>query len=269
MDIVFEDDFILVVNKPAGQVVNRSETTKGPTLQDELFAYFKQMLPRGSDPNIGDRAGIVHRLDRETSGLLVVAKTKKSFCELQRQFKDREVKKEYVALAHGKVSQDEGVIDQSILRIGNFGKFSVIKKHGQEGKEAVTEFKVGGRYEIDDISRVISGDANMGQDFTKSRINYLKHHAREYTLLQLFPKTGRTHQIRVHLKSLNHPVVSDLIYAPHKLLQFDLSWCPRLFLHAVAIEFVHPKTKKRVNFNANLPQELRDAQQNLQEIKSI
>ena len=97
------------------------------------------------------------------------------------------------------------------------------------------------------------------EGMTKSRINYLEKHATFYTLLKVFPKTGRTHQIRVHLKSIGHPIVSDLIYCPRKLIKFDLLWCPRLFLHAAFLAFRHPKTKKEIAFTLDLPKDLKNA----------
>lgn len=253
MDIVFEDKWLLVVNKPAGLVVNRSETNTKNTLQDDISEYFHLENALG----IGDRAGIVHRLDRETSGLLIVAKTTAVFLNLQAQFKNREVAKVYIALVHGNIVQNEGVVDTPIIRIGKFGKFGVASLR-QVGREAKTEFKVDSRYELPEDYFILNG-ANV----SKPRLNYLKVHAKKYTLLSVFPKTGRTHQIRVHLKSIGNPVVSDLIYGPGKLLKFDLVWCPRLFLHAANIQFTHPKTKKLVDFRADLPKDLKDAILNL------
>lgn len=250
--IVFEDDWILVVDKPGGLVVNRSDTNKEGTLQDELGEYLKV-----KGLGIGDRAGIVHRLDRETSGLLVVAKTESVFLNLQTQFKNREVSKKYVAMVHGNVVQNEGVVDTPIMRIGKFGKFGVSHLR-QIGREATTGFKVVSRYELPSDYFIV-----LGANLSKPRLNYLKVHAKNYTLLSVFPKTGRTHQIRVHLKSIGNPIVSDLIYSPAKLLKFDLGWCPRLFLHAAEIQFTHPKTKKIVDFKADLPKDLKDAILNL------
>lgn len=247
MNIVWEDDDILVLNKPSGLVVNRAETSRSETLQQELGEYFKL----GSSLGIGDRAGIVHRLDRETSGLLLVAKTQKAFSSLQEQFKRREVKKEYVALVHGKIGEQRVTIEGAIGRIGGFGRFGI----HEEGRESRTDVEVVETYKIKD-------DYFSSIEFeTKNRERYLKNNAMEYTLVRAFPKTGRTHQIRVHLKSINHPLVSDLIYAPVRLLKFDLTWCPRLFLHAKAIEFMHPTTKKIVYFEPALPKELTDVLQ--------
>ena len=253
-EIIFEDEWILVVNKNAGVVVNRSETIKTGTLQDDLSDYFNLEKNLG----IGDRAGIVHRLDRETSGLLAVAKTKRAFENLQAQFKGRIVAKKYIALVHGKVAKDEGSIESQIGRIGKFGKFGVMDLRSQTGREARTDYKV--------ITRLILAPGvglPQGSTLSKSRIDYLARHAKDYTLLSVFPKTGRTHQIRVHLKSMGNPAVSDLIYCPRRLLKFDLLWCPRLFLHASELTFVHPKTKKQVKFESDLPKDLKNAILNL------
>src|SRR3989304_8785102 len=140
LEIIFEDSEILVVNKLVGMVVNRSQTIKEGTLQDSLSKYFILRSSLG----IGDRVGIVHRLDRETSGLLLVAKTQKAFENLQNQFKERKVEKEYTCLAHGEINQDSGVIEGDIGRIGKFGKFGIVEK----GRESKTEFKVVEKYEF-------------------------------------------------------------------------------------------------------------------------
>ena len=294
LQIIFEDSEILVLNKPAGLVVNRSQTIKEETLQDLLSEYFNL----GPSLGIGDRAGIVHRLDRETSGLLLVAKTQKAFENLQDQFKERKVEKEYVCLAHGQANQDLGVIEGDVGRIGKFGKFGIVRK----GKESRTDFKVVENYQfkeakfnqllyfssdssadgesrslstssslsnlgVEDLNSRQKGSRQSSNDnyfLSKSRINYLKKHATKYTLVALFPKTGRTHQIRVHIKSIGHPAVSDLIYTPKKLLKFDLLWCPRLFLHASSLRFIHPKTKKPVSFKSDLPNDLKGAILNLE-----
>lgn len=245
LDIIFEDKNILVVNKPAGLVVNRSVTNKEGTLQDLLSEYLG--LKEG-DLGVGERAGIVHRLDRETSGLLVVAKDKKTFEDLQAQFKERRVEKQYKALVHGKFKEREGFVEGRIARVGRFGKFGVVDRRHETGRDARTDFK------IDSVYTLKLPDSAV--QLSKHRINYLKVNASDYTLVTVFPKTGRTHQIRVHLKSIGHPLVSDLIYGPGKLIKSDLSWCPRLFLHAASLEFTHPKNMKRIKFEAPLPNEL-------------
>lgn len=249
LKIVFEDDQILVVDKPAGLVVNRSVTVKERTLQDLIADHLKL----GRDLGIGERAGIVHRLDRETSGLLVCAKTERAFEKLQAQFKSRLVKKEYVALVHGKTAS-LGSIEGALARIGSFGKFGITAG----GKEARTDFTSLKHYELK--GEIFS---NLVEGLNKNRSAYLKSHATGYSLLSVYPATGRTHQIRVHLKSIGHPVVSDLIYAPRKLLKFDLLWCPRLFLHAKKIELTHPTGGKRLRFESDLPNDLKDAMLNL------
>lgn len=259
--VIFEDDLILVLDKMPGIVVNKSKTSGDFTLQDDLVEYFGL---EQSDLGIGGRAGIVHRLDRETSGVIVVAKTAKAFENLQVQFKERVVDKRYVALVHGRITKNEGSVEAKIARIGNFGRFSVV--YGRdEGREAKTDFVVQKKYKLKDevFEKLIY---SRGTGLTRNRVNYLKKQAVEYVYLSVLPKTGRTHQIRVHLKSIGNPVVSDLIYGPSKLLKFDLMWCPRLFLHAFSLELVHPKTKKRIKFEAHLPNDLKNAILNLKEI---
>ena len=248
--ILFEDRWILVIDKRAGIVVNRAETVSEKTIQDLISEHLKL-----KDLGVGRRAGIVHRLDRETSGLLLVAKTEKSFIELQGQFKLRTVKKKYEGLVHGFIKQDKGEIESRIVRIGRIGRFGVAKRDDANAREARTEYKVIKKYFFNEEKF----EKLLNKRLTKPRINYLKKQAKEYTLLSLFPKTGRTHQIRVHLKSVGNPVVSDLIYEPKKLIEFDLLWCPRLFLHAAELEFVHPATGKNISFSLPLPVELKEA----------
>src|SRR3989344_2586017 len=128
--IIFEDEEILVVNKKAQVVVNKSQTFQEETLQDELGEYFGL---KDGDLGIGERAGIVHRLDRETSGLILVAKTQKTFENLQAQFKNREVEKEYTALVHGHLREQAGIIEAKIERIGKFGKFGIADRRSLIG----------------------------------------------------------------------------------------------------------------------------------------
>lgn len=247
VNVVFENRDIIVVDKPAGLVVNRSETIKEETFQDQLSKYFHL-----TNLGIGGRAGIVHRLDRETSGLLIVARRQKVFDFLQRQFKERKIKKGYLALVHGYVKESRGLISSDIGRIGRFGKFGPVK----EGRESATHYQVIKRYKFTDykFEKILTSE-----QFTKSRVNYLKKHGRFYTYIKLQPLTGRTHQIRVHIKSIGHPVVSDSIYTPSKLFKFDLIWCPRLFLHSSSIEFRLYKSKKPLKFVSDLPNDLKNA----------
>lgn len=252
--IVYEDGSIIVVDKPGDLVVNRSETIQSQTLQDLISEYLKL----GESLGVGERAGIVHRLDRETSGLLIVAKTDSAFENLQAQFKNRNVQKEYVALVHGSFDQNEGMIDAPIARIGSFGKFGIM----EGGRESKTFYKVDARL---DLGKELFG--KLADDFNKNKTRYLSAHGREFALLTLTPKTGRTHQIRVHLKSINKPLVADKIYGPTRLLSFDLMWCPRLFLHAKSIEFTHPKTGETMFLESELPQDLQNALAKLDLIK--
>lgn len=258
MNIVFEDSEILIIDKASGLVVNRSETIREETLQDQLSDYFGLGISLG----IGDRAGIVHRLDRETSGLLAVAKTKKAFENLQLQFKNRKVVKKYIALVHGLLNEKSGSIDAPIVRVGKFGKFGIAGKYDL-GRETRTDFELKATYVFcgEKFERFI--DASR---LSKSRVNYLRQNALKYSFVYLFPKTGRTHQIRVHVKSIGYPVVSDLIYTPRKLLKFDLLWCPRLFLHAAQLEFEHPRVKKHVKFSSPLPKDLKNVILNLERL---
>lgn len=229
MNIIYEDDSILVVSKPAGQIVNRAETTKGKlTLQEELEGYFGIKKPK---EGIGGRAGIVHRLDKETSGVLVVAKTAEAFTDLQAQFKKREVEKEYLALVHGKAKGRKGRIEAPLARNPKDRmKFAVV----ESGRKATTEYKV--------ISYQLLGTNGGKFSYVKAR-----------------PLTGRTHQIRVHLKYIGHPIVSDSLYLSRKRLKEDRRWCPRIFLHAESLGFKHPKTGAWVRFEIELPQDLKTA----------
>lgn len=231
--ILFEDDEILVLNKPSGWITNDAETTKDqPTVQAWLRRSFN--FPIFEFENL--RNGIVHRLDKETSGLLLVAKTVDAFEELQRQFKSREVEKTYTALAHGRLEPGEGKIEATVGRLPwRRDRFGVLPG----GREATTEYKVLASYTWQDG---------------------------EYSLVELKPKTGRTHQIRIHLKHIGHAIVADQFYAGRKTSRKDRKWCPRLFLHASGISFTHPKTKKSLTFKSELPSDLKQSLAILTEI---
>jgi len=236
IEVIYEDDDILVLDKPSGAIVNKADTTVGElTVQDWLEDKWRiansqwQMEDRESD--FYKRAGIVHRIDKETSGILIVAKNLSSFENLQAQFKDRKVEKVYVALVHGRVEPAEGEISVPVGRLPwNRKRFGVLAG----GKEAMTRYHT--------ISNV---------QFPMS-----KNKQEELTLLELYPKTGRTHQIRVHLKHINHPIFGDEFYAGRKTARDDRKILPRFFLHAQKISFFHPKTGERVEFESELPQEL-------------
>jgi len=224
--VIFEDKSFLAIFKPPGWIVNEAQTTKDqPVFQSWLKQSLDYPLVRSKDY----RSGIVHRLDKETSGVLLVAKTKKAFENLQAQFKKRTVEKTYKALVHGKVEIKKGNIKVPIGRLPwNRMRFGVLPG----GREAETAYRVE---------------------------NYYKKDGENFTLLKLMPKTGRTHQIRVHLKHLNHPIVSDDFYAGRKTARADKTWCPRLFLHAATISFNQPETQKRITLDSSLPQDLKEA----------
>lgn len=237
--VLYEDDAILVVDKPAGITVNRAETTKNETtVQDwaeqHLGITYQASIIRYGDPawtpeiDFAQRGGIVHRLDKETSGVLVLAKNPQAFVELQRQFREREVKKEYQALAHGAIKPDEGEINVPVGRLPwNTKQFGIIPG----GKESKTLYKVLSLYE-----------------YPKTK--------EKFSLVELYPKSGRTHQIRVHLKYIGHPIFADFLYAGRKTARDDRKILGRVFLHAAKIAFAHPTTKESLTFSSPLPEEL-------------
>lgn len=224
--IIFEDESFVVLVKPAGWIVNRATTTKGqPILQDWITENFKYEISSSEE----FRSGIVHRLDKETSGLILVAKTKETFQALQALFKERKVTKTYLALVHGKVEPGVGKINAPVGRLPwRRDRFGVLAG----GRSAETDYKVR---------------------------KYFQKDKEIYSLVEARPKTGRTHQIRIHFKYLGHPIVADGFYAGRKRARKDRGWCPRLFLHAEKIAFKHPKTGKKVSFEAPLTLDLREA----------
>lgn len=229
--IIFEDESLLVIDKPAGWITNEADTAVGqPVVQTWLSKNLK--YPISNNKTL--RSGIVHRLDKETSGILLVAKTPEAFEYLQRQFKERKVEKSYVALVHGRVPLDSsasngtGVINAPVGRLPwRRDRFGVLAG----GREALTKYIVSAYYE------------------GKGKSDY-------YTLLKLYPATGRTHQIRIHLKYLGFPIVSDEFYAGRKTARKDRIWCPRLFLHAGSIKFSHPVKGELVEFDSGLSSDL-------------
>jgi len=232
--IIFEDKQILVINKPSGMVVNRAETVKRKTIQDWMHKKLKVLVEGRAgvsqkskvDEEFYRRSGVVHRLDKETSGVMVLAKTWEALEALKDEFKQRKVEKDYLALVHGRVAPKKGSINLPLARNPrNRMRFTV---------------KVGGRSALSfyEVKRYLS---KKGEDFS---------------LLKVRPKTGRTHQIRVHLSFIGYPVVSDSLYLSRKKLAGDLKWCPRLFLHARRLSFLHPKARKKLEFEAELPNDL-------------
>jgi len=214
LDIIHEDDVLIVVDKPAGMVVHPAYGHTTGTLVNALLGYWPDIS------NVGgiERAGIVHRLDMNTSGLIVVAKTEQARVILQRQFKRRQVSKTYLALVEEHVHPREGIIDVPIGRDKRDRKKMAVVRGG---REANTTYRV---------------------------VKYFAAH----TLVEAFPHTGRTHQVRVHLAWMGYPVVGDTVYGYRKqeILQ------GRHFLHAAGISFDHPSTGEKVEFASSLPADL-------------
>jgi 23S rRNA pseudouridine1911/1915/1917 synthase len=237
LDIVFEDAELAVVNKPAGMTVHAGagateETRNRGTLVNALLHHFGQLSSVGGEL----RPGIVHRLDKATSGLLVVAKSDESHRRLASQFVRRQVKKKYLALVHGWLKQDRGTVSSSISRDRVRRTRMTTLRSG--GREAITHYTVKRRL-----------DSPCGK----------------FSLLEVQIDTGRTHQIRVHLASLRHPVVGDALYgAPRELRSKTGSLAlPRNFLHAAELQFQQPRTGEQLSFAVPLPPELADFLQNL------
>ncbi len=233
LDIVYEDDDLAVINKPAGMMVHAGagatdDARNRGTLVNALLHHFQEL----SEVSGEMRPGIVHRLDKETSGLIIVAKRDEIHRKLAVQFAKRQVKKTYLALVHGFMKQDKGTVTSSISRDAVRRIRMTTRRSG--GREAISHYKV--------VRRI---DSMYGK----------------FTLLEVRIDTGRTHQIRVHLASLGHPVVGDTLYgAPNDIKgkntkAISLS---RNFLHAMALEFQHPRTGDSVQLRRELPAELTD-----------
>jgi len=227
--IIYEDDSLFVIDKPAGWIVNEAATTKDQPVLQTWLGQFDYPLAH----DIESRCGIVHRLDKETSGVMIVAKEKTSFDKLQAEFKNREVQKTYVALVHGKVTPEEGEIEVPVGRLPwRRDRFGVVPG----GRESKTLYRV---------------------------LQFFPGNNAGHTLVEFYPKTGRTHQIRIHCKYIGHAIVADEFYAGRKTARNDRKWCPRLFLHATNIKFIHPATGKAVEFSSELPEDLSEVLKNL------
>lgn len=256
LDIVYEDDDLAIVNKPAGMMVHAGagatdDARNRGTLVNALLHHFSSLSAVGGEM----RPGIVHRLDKETSGLIVVAKNDGAHRKLAEQFARRNVKKTYIALVHGRVKTDRGTISASISR-DRVRRTRMTTRSG--GREAVSHYAV--------VRRL---DTPYGK----------------FTLLEVKIDTGRTHQIRVHMASLGHPVVGDSLYGAPKQIRITDSgkrnmWrlneqarppvisLSRNFLHAARLELVHPRTGKTVSLQTPLPRQLQDFLTSLEESNS-
>ncbi len=225
LEIVYEDDDLVVVNKPAGMIVHPAAGISSGTLVNALAFHFQQLSMRAGKA----RPGIVHRLDRDTSGLIMVAKTEAAHEKLADQFRAREVFKSYVALVHGHVAEESGTIDQPIARDPrNRTRMAVVRG----GRPSLSLYRVRQRFE-------------------------------RFTLLDVEIKTGRTHQIRVHLQWLKHPVVGDAVYGDGRdktvqdaQVRARINAIKRQFLHAEQLAFRHPRTDEPLRFTAQLPDDL-------------
>lgn len=233
IEIIFEDNDILVINKPTGLVVHPDGKTEEPSVSEWFGNKYPDSADVGEPIVLKDggeikRPGIVHRLDRDTSGVMVLAKTQESFLELKEQFKERGVKKIYNAFVYGEMKEDDGVVDREIGRSSkDFRLWSA--QRGARGKmrEAVTEYTVLGK-------------------------------ASGFSFVEFRPQTGRTHQIRVHAKAINYPIVCDSLYAPKRPCELGFK---RTALHALQIELSHKGGK--VTYNAPLPEDFMSAKSEL------
>lgn len=209
LDIVYEDDDVIVVNKPQGMVVHPAPGHPNHTLVNALLYHAPLSTINGTF-----RPGIVHRIDKDTSGLLMVAKTDLAHQSLAEQLRNKTNQREYLALVYGVIHEDEGVVDAPLGRNPQDRKKQAVVKGG---RHAVTHFKVLKRYS-------------------------------NFTLLKCILETGRTHQIRVHMKYIGHPIVGDPLYGPRKVIGSNGQ-----FLHAALLGFKHPRTGKELVFEAPLP----------------
>lgn len=224
--VIYEDKDIIVVNKPKGMVVHPANGNPDGTLVNAILAMCKDSLS-GIGGEI--RPGIVHRLDKDTSGLLIIAKNDLAHMNMSKQIQDRKVIKKYIALVRGTVPENEATIDMPIARSQKDRKKMAVDKNG---KEAVTHFKVLARYD-------------------------------KYTLLEVKIDTGRTHQIRVHMSYIGHPVIGDEVYSNGKN-EFGVKG---QMLHAKYLEFKHPITGKDIKLEAPLPEYFEEVLKQLEERK--
>ncbi|MBC31600.1 MAG: RNA pseudouridine synthase [Muricauda sp.] len=232
LDIVYEDDVLLVVNKPAGMVVHPGHGNYSGTLINALVHHFEN-LPKNSS----ERPGLVHRIDKDTSGLLVIAKTEAAMAHLANQFFEKTSEREYVALVWGNVENDEGTVEGPIGRNPKNRLQMMVFPEGEQGKEAITHYKV------------------------LERLGYV-------TLVSCRLETGRTHQIRVHMKHIGHTLFNDERYGGDKILkgttftkykQFvenAFKVLPRQALHAKTLGFQHPVSGKFMRFDSELPDDM-------------
>ena len=251
LNIVFEDEDVLIINKPPGLVVHPASGNPRGTLINGIAWYLQQQNANITADNL-PRFGLVHRIDKNTSGLMVLAKTEKAVSSLAQEFFDHTIHRRYIALVWGDVTSEQGTVRAHVGRHQRFRKIFDAYPDGEHGKEAVTHYKV------------------------LERLGYV-------TIIQCELETGRTHQIRVHMKHIGHPLFNDELYGGDKIVKGTVfskykqfvencfAICPRHALHAKTIGFIHPRTRKEVVFDSELPndmQQLIDKWRSYVEIKN-
>jgi 23S rRNA pseudouridine1911/1915/1917 synthase len=236
LNIVYEDEEVMIINKPAGMVVHPGSGNFTGTLLNGVAYYLKEKNPSINAETL-PRFGLVHRIDKNTSGLLVLAKTDKALSHLAKQFFDHTVNRKYVALVWGDVEKDSGTIVAHVGRNLRYRKLFEAYPEGDHGKEAITHYKV------------------------IEKFNYV-------TLVECVLETGRTHQIRVHMKYIGHPLFNDDFYGGDKIVKGTVynkykqfvdncfALCSRQALHAKTLGFIHPATGKKINFEAEIPKDM-------------
>jgi 23S rRNA pseudouridine1911/1915/1917 synthase len=237
LNIQYEDDDILIINKPAGMVVHPGSGNPNGTLINGVAYYLKQQNPDLDETELS-RFGLVHRIDKNTSGLLVMAKTQKAMSDLAKQFFNHTVHRRYIALVWGDFEKDEGTVIAHVGRHLRFRKLFTAYPDGDHGKDAITHYKV------------------------LERFNYV-------TLIECRLETGRTHQIRVHMQLIGHPLFNDDFYGGDKIVKGTVftkykqfvdncfALCQRQALHAKELGFIHPRTRKQVHFESELPDDMK------------
>lgn len=236
LNIVYEDNTIIIINKPAGLVVHPGSGNYTGTLLNGV-AYYLQQQNAAINKETLPRFGLVHRIDKNTSGLLVLAKTDHAMRHLAKQFFDHTVKRQYLALVWGDMEQDEGTVITHVGRHQRFRKLFEAYPEGNYGKDAITHYKV------------------------LERFGYV-------TLVQCILETGRTHQIRVHMKYMGHPLFNDDFYGGNKIVKGTVytkykqfvdncfALCPRQALHAKTLGFIHPDSNEKIFFESELPDDI-------------
>lgn len=271
--ILYADDDILVLNKPAGVVVNQAQANRESSVQEWLAQEYapnhsvqsnwQSLVPAEFDAQYGsleaiwsERQGIVHRLDKDTSGVLLLALNPGALVHLLRQFQQRQVHKKYLCLVHGGVALEKGIINAPLQRAQrDRRRFAVTAG----GREAVTFYTVLQRYtSFMPLRKFSATSPKAALPEEKLKILRANHdtYSQGFCLVECEPKTGRTHQIRVHFAHTKHPIVGDGMYVGKKRAKLDALWCPRQFLHAQYLEFNHPRTGDVMRFTAPLPLEL-------------